>query len=98
MNISGKDKISYIRHYGILRKLKCYEKLICNQTYLIELFYCLQIFKILCFKYLDLEFPYVCCGWVLSSLVNKEAVLSKGRAEYSKKGNTSRDQGGKKAE
>ena len=43
-------------------------------------------------------FPSVCCEYVLLSLVNKEAGLAYGRAEYSKAGNPSRDRGGKKTE
>ena len=43
-------------------------------------------------------FPSVCHGDVLLSLVNKEAALAYGRAEYSKAGNSSTDKGGKKAE
>ena len=45
-----------------------------------------------------MQFPSVCCEYVLLSLVNKEAALAYGRAEYSKVENPSRDRGGKKAE
>ena len=43
-------------------------------------------------------FPSVCCEYVLLPLVNKEAALTYGRAEYSKAGNPSRDRRGKKVE
>ena len=45
----------------------------------------------------DVGFPSVCCEYVLSPLVNKEAALSYGRAEYSNVGNPSRDRGGKES-
>ena len=51
------------------------------------------------FSYIiDLEFPCVCCEYVLLPLVNKEATLAYGRAEYSKVGIPSRNRGCKKAE
>ena len=40
----------------------------------------------------------VCCEYVSLLLVNKEAALAYGRAEYSKAGNPSRDRRGKKVE
>ena len=40
--------------------------------------------------------PSVYCDYILLPLVNKEAALAYGRAEYSKKGNPRR--GGKKSE
>ena len=43
-------------------------------------------------------FSSVCCKYVLLPLVNKEAALAYGRAEYSKVGNPSRNRGGKKVE
>ena len=46
----------------------------------------------------DVGCPSVCCEYVLLLLVNKEAALVCGRAEYSKAGNPSRDRGEKKAE
>ena len=46
----------------------------------------------------DVRFPSVCCEYILLPLVNKEASLAYGRAEYSKVGNPSRDKGGKKVE
>ena len=45
-----------------------------------------------------MEFPSICYEYVLLPLVNKEAALTYGRAEYNKVGNSSRDRGGKKAE
>ena len=50
------------------------------------------------FYIFDVGFPSVCCEYVLLPLVNKEAALAYGKAEYSKAGNPSRDRGGKKAE
>ena len=41
----------------------------------------------------DMGCPSVCCEYVLLPLVDKEAALSYGRAEYSKLGNSSRDTG-----
>ena len=43
-------------------------------------------------------FPSVCCEYILLSLVNKEAALTYGKAEYSKAINPSRGRGGKKTE
>ena len=45
-----------------------------------------------------MQFPSVCCEYVLLPFVNKEAALAYGRAEQSKEGNLSRDRGRKKAE
>ena len=46
----------------------------------------------------DVGYPYICCEYVLLPLVNKEAALVYGRAEYSKAGIPSRDKEGKEAE
>lgn len=46
----------------------------------------------------DVESPSLCCEYVLFPLVNKEATLAYGRAEYSKGGIPSRNRGGMKAE
>ena len=45
----------------------------------------------------NVGFPSAGCEYVLLPVVNKEATLGYGRAEYSKAGNPSRD-GGKTAE
>ena len=45
-----------------------------------------------------MEFPSVCCEYVLLPFVNKEAALTYDRAEYSNSENPNRDRGGKKAE
>lgn len=41
--------------------------------------------------YFDLGYPSVCCEYVLLPLVNKEAALSQGKAEYSLVGNPNRE-------